>query len=93
MCDVLVCPAGVAPLKVEMPALSPTMEEGNIVKWLKKEGECLICVSADLTDDVVRVQSCTAAKLLAVHRHATDCFPVSSLGLVVLVEKYLGQSI
>ncbi|XP_067235328.1 pyruvate dehydrogenase protein X component, mitochondrial isoform X1 [Chanodichthys erythropterus] len=31
--------AGVAPLKVEMPALSPTMEEGNIVKWLKKEGE------------------------------------------------------
>ncbi|XP_056454905.1 pyruvate dehydrogenase protein X component, mitochondrial [Gadus chalcogrammus] len=35
------CPAllGVAPLKVEMPALSPTMEEGTIVKWLKKEGE------------------------------------------------------
>ncbi|XP_077101681.1 pyruvate dehydrogenase protein X component, mitochondrial isoform X2 [Siphateles boraxobius] len=30
---------GVAPLKVEMPALSPTMEEGNIVKWLKKEGD------------------------------------------------------
>ncbi|XP_050960716.1 pyruvate dehydrogenase protein X component, mitochondrial isoform X1 [Labeo rohita] len=31
--------AGVAPLKVQMPALSPTMEEGNIVKWLKKEGD------------------------------------------------------
>ena len=31
-------PAGVAPLKVQMPALSPTMAEGNIVKWLKKEG-------------------------------------------------------
>lgn len=30
---------GVSPLKVQMPALSPTMEEGNIVKWLKKEGE------------------------------------------------------
>uniref|UniRef100_A0A672FPI3 Dihydrolipoamide acetyltransferase component of pyruvate dehydrogenase complex n=1 Tax=Salarias fasciatus TaxID=181472 RepID=A0A672FPI3_SALFA len=27
------------PLKVQMPALSPTMEEGNIVKWLVKEGE------------------------------------------------------
>ncbi|NWW53691.1 ODPX protein, partial [Pedionomus torquatus] len=26
-------------IKVLMPALSPTMEEGNIVKWLKKEGE------------------------------------------------------
>uniref|UniRef100_A0AAY5EAQ7 Dihydrolipoamide acetyltransferase component of pyruvate dehydrogenase complex n=1 Tax=Electrophorus electricus TaxID=8005 RepID=A0AAY5EAQ7_ELEEL len=32
---------GVAPLKVQMPALSPTMEEGNIVKWLKKEGEAV----------------------------------------------------
>ncbi|MBN3315724.1 ODPX protein, partial [Atractosteus spatula] len=30
---------GVAPVKVMMPALSPTMEEGNIVKWLKREGE------------------------------------------------------
>ncbi|KAG7473826.1 hypothetical protein MATL_G00099960 [Megalops atlanticus] len=32
---------GVPPLKVQMPALSPTMEEGNIVKWLKKEGEAV----------------------------------------------------
>uniref|UniRef100_A0A671Y178 Dihydrolipoamide acetyltransferase component of pyruvate dehydrogenase complex n=1 Tax=Sparus aurata TaxID=8175 RepID=A0A671Y178_SPAAU len=32
---------GVSGLKVEMPALSPTMEEGNIVKWLKKEGEAV----------------------------------------------------
>lgn len=30
---------GVAPLQVQMPALSPTMEEGNLVKWLKKEGD------------------------------------------------------
>ncbi|XP_062918319.1 pyruvate dehydrogenase protein X component, mitochondrial [Mobula hypostoma] len=30
---------GVAPIQVLMPALSPTMEKGNIVKWLKKEGE------------------------------------------------------
>ncbi|XP_071601133.1 pyruvate dehydrogenase protein X component, mitochondrial isoform X2 [Heliangelus exortis] len=30
---------GVPGIKVLMPALSPTMEEGNIVKWLKKEGE------------------------------------------------------
>lgn len=32
-------PLGVAPVKIQMPALSPTMEEGNIVKWLKKEGK------------------------------------------------------
>ncbi|KFQ25417.1 hypothetical protein N332_11272, partial [Mesitornis unicolor] len=30
---------GIPGIKVLMPALSPTMEEGNIVKWLKKEGE------------------------------------------------------
>ncbi|NXN32497.1 ODPX protein, partial [Nycticryphes semicollaris] len=30
---------GAPSIKVLMPALSPTMEEGNIVKWLKKEGE------------------------------------------------------
>lgn len=27
-----------------MPALSPTMEEGNIVKWLKKEGKIAFSV-------------------------------------------------
>ncbi|NXX45487.1 ODPX protein, partial [Tricholaema leucomelas] len=32
---------GVPGIKVLMPALSPTMEEGNIVKWLKKEGEAV----------------------------------------------------
>lgn len=30
---------GTPGIKVLMPALSPTMEEGNLVKWLKKEGE------------------------------------------------------
>ncbi|MCI0600267.1 MAG: biotin/lipoyl-binding protein, partial [Beijerinckiaceae bacterium] len=27
--------------KVLMPALSPTMEQGKISKWLKKEGEAV----------------------------------------------------
>uniref|UniRef100_A0A8C5E5G0 Dihydrolipoamide acetyltransferase component of pyruvate dehydrogenase complex n=1 Tax=Gouania willdenowi TaxID=441366 RepID=A0A8C5E5G0_GOUWI len=35
------CNLCVSPLKVQMPALSPTMEEGNIVKWLKSEGEAV----------------------------------------------------
>ncbi len=26
------------PINVLMPALSPTMEKGNLAKWLKKEG-------------------------------------------------------
>ncbi|WP_336064845.1 biotin/lipoyl-containing protein, partial [Nitratireductor rhodophyticola] len=27
------------PIKVTMPALSPTMEEGNLAKWMVKEGD------------------------------------------------------
>ncbi|MEX1108128.1 MAG: biotin/lipoyl-containing protein, partial [Dongiaceae bacterium] len=27
------------PQKILMPALSPTMTEGKLVKWLKKEGD------------------------------------------------------
>src|ERR671935_3066917 len=29
------------PVEVLMPALSPTMEEGKLAKWLKKEGEAV----------------------------------------------------
>jgi pyruvate dehydrogenase E1 component beta subunit len=27
------------PIDILMPALSPTMEEGKLAKWLKKEGD------------------------------------------------------
>src|SRR6266849_8985037 len=27
------------PIDIRMPALSPTMEKGNLARWLKKEGE------------------------------------------------------
>ena len=29
------------PIQVLMPALSPTMEKGNLAKWLKKEGDAV----------------------------------------------------
>src|SRR5579885_1415717 len=29
------------PIDVLMPALSPTMEKGNLAKWLKKEGDTI----------------------------------------------------
>ncbi|NXK73121.1 ODPX protein, partial [Amazona guildingii] len=35
---------GVPGIKVLMPALSPTMEEGNVVKWLKKEGKIVFSI-------------------------------------------------
>ena len=27
------------PIEILMPALSPTMTEGNLAKWIKKEGD------------------------------------------------------
>src|SRR5213079_742449 len=27
------------PIEIRMPALSPTMTEGNLTRWLKKEGD------------------------------------------------------
>ena len=29
------------PIKILMPALSPTMTEGNLAKWLKSEGDAI----------------------------------------------------
>ena len=29
------------PTEILMPALSPTMEEGNLSKWIKKEGDAV----------------------------------------------------
>src|SRR5579864_8874655 len=29
------------PIEIRMPALSPTMTEGNLARWLKKEGEAV----------------------------------------------------
>src|SRR4029453_16095053 len=29
------------PVNIFMPALSPTMEKGNLAKWLKKEGDAV----------------------------------------------------
>src|ERR1700744_1098799 len=34
-------PGADMPIQVLMPALSPTMEKGNLAKWLKKEGETI----------------------------------------------------
>jgi pyruvate/2-oxoglutarate dehydrogenase complex dihydrolipoamide acyltransferase (E2) component len=31
----------IVPVELKMPALSPTMAEGTIIKWLKKEGDTI----------------------------------------------------
>ena len=41
------------PIEILMPALSPTMEEGNLAKWLKQEGDRIVAgdVIAEIETD------------------------------------------
>src|SRR6187402_3831477 len=41
------------PIEILMPALSPTMEEGNLSKWLKNEGDKVVAgdVIAEIETD------------------------------------------
>ena len=59
------------PINVTMPALSPTMEEGNLAKWLVKEGDEISSgdVIAEIETDkatmeVEAVDEGTVAKIL-----------------------------
>ena len=59
------------PIEVLMPALSPTMEEGNLAKWLVKEGDTVSSgdVIAEIETDkatmeVEAVEEGTVGKLL-----------------------------
>src|SRR6266700_4659433 len=59
------------PIEVLMPALSPTMEKGNLAKWLKKEGDAIKSgdVLAEIETDkatmeVEAVDEGTLAKIL-----------------------------
>src|SRR6187401_3176655 len=59
------------PINILMPALSPTMEKGNLAKWLKKEGDAVKSgdVIAEIETDkatmeVEAVDDGTIAKIL-----------------------------
>src|SRR5438874_4431716 len=59
------------PINILMPALSPTMEKGNLAKWLKKEGdkvksgEVIAEIETDkATMEVEAVDEGTLAKIL-----------------------------
>src|SRR5918911_1734752 len=59
------------PINILMPALSPTMEKGNLAKWLKKEGDkvapgdVLAEIETDkATMEVEAVDEGTLAKIL-----------------------------
>ncbi|MDR0296599.1 MAG: pyruvate dehydrogenase complex dihydrolipoamide acetyltransferase [Rickettsia sp.] len=77
------------PIKILMPALSPTMTEGNIAKWLKKEGDkiapgdVIVEIETDkATMEVEAVEEGTLAKIIV--PQGTENVAVNSLIAVLL---------
>ena len=58
------------PTQVLMPALSPTMEKGNLAKWLKKEGDKVKAgdVIAEIETDKARSEEHTSELWTDVYR-------------------------
>ena len=48
------------PIELKMPALSPTMEEGTLAKWLVKEGDSVS--SGDLLAEIETAWNAVAPK-------------------------------
>lgn len=79
------------PVKILMPALSPTMEHGNLAKWIKKEGETVSAgeVIAEIETDkatmeVEAVDEGILGKILV--QEGTQEVAVNSLIAVLLEE-------
>lgn len=79
------------PINITMPALSPTMEEGKLAKWLVKEGDAV--ASGDLlaeietdkaTMEVEAVDEGTVGKILVAE--GTDAVKVNEVIAVLLEE-------
>ncbi len=79
------------PIELKMPALSPTMEEGNLAKWLVKEGDSVSSgdVIAEIETDkatmeVEAVDEGTVAKILV--PAGTEAVKVNAL-IAILAEE------
>ena len=79
------------PIKITMPALSPTMEEGKLAKWLKKEGDKVSAgdVIAEIETDkatmeVEAVDEGTLAKILVAE--GTEGVKVNAVIALLLAE-------
>ena len=79
------------PIKILMPALSPTMTEGNLVRWLKSEGDMVIPgqVIAEIETDkaTMEVEAVDEGKLAKIYvPEGTEAVKVNTLIAAILEE-------
>ncbi|MBT4701737.1 MAG: hypothetical protein HOB79_11775, partial [Rhodospirillaceae bacterium] len=79
------------PIEILMPALSPTMTEGTVAKWLKKEGDSIVSGDAlaeietdKATMEVEAVDEGTLGKILI--GDGTADVPVNTAIALILEE-------
>ena len=77
------------PINILMPALSPTMEKGNLAKWLKKEGDKVKSgdVIAEIETDkatmeVEAVDEGTVGEDPGARRHRRTCRSTTSIAVL-----------
>lgn len=86
------------PIEVLMPALSPTMTEGNLVKWLKKEGDSVASgeVIAEIETDkaTMEVESVDEGKIGKIFvSEGTESVKVNTLIALLLEEGETSEAI
>ena len=79
------------PVKIFLPALSPTMTEGTLAKWLKKEGETVNAgdIIAEIETDkaTMEIEAVDEGKLGKILiAEGTEGIPVNTLIAVILEE-------
>ena len=92
------------PVSILMPALSPTMTEGNVAKWLKKVGDDVksgdIIAEVETDKATMEVESIDEGKLAKIiHSDGSENIAVNSMiGVISLegetdndVEKFLNE--
>ncbi|MBX3458137.1 MAG: pyruvate dehydrogenase complex dihydrolipoamide acetyltransferase [Candidatus Paracaedibacteraceae bacterium] len=79
------------PIKILMPALSPTMTEGNLVRWLKSEGDMVkpgqVIAEIETDKATMEVEAVDEGKLVKIYvAEGTEAVKVNTLIAAILEE-------
>ena len=80
------------PIKILMPALSPTMRSGNLIKWNKKEGDYIspgdIVAEVETDKAVMEIEAVDEGKLAKIYiEEGAEDVEVNTLIAVLLASR------